>query len=38
MVKIGIITGSIRDSRVNLQVTEWVKILQIKGQMLNLSW
>lgn len=25
MVKIGIITGSTRDSRVNIQVAEWVK-------------
>lgn len=26
MVKIGIITGSTRDSRVNIQVAEWVNL------------
>lgn len=30
MVKIGIITGSTRDSRVNLQVAEWVKSIADK--------
>ena len=30
MVKIGIITGSTRDSRVNIQVAEWVKSIADK--------
>ena len=30
MVKIGIITGSTRDSRVNLKVAEWVKSIADK--------
>ncbi len=30
MVKIGILTGSTRDSRVNIQVAEWVKSIADK--------
>ena len=30
MIKIGIITGSTRDSRVNIQVAEWVKSIADK--------